>query len=120
MALMLLRNLSWCGFILVSLLPASAWARSTGAPGGRSGAPPERGFCTACHTTNALNAGPGKVEIQLAARATTYLSGQSSRLTVTETEPVAQRWGFELTARQGHTATPPGTFSLVPGDTTGQ
>ena len=100
------------------LLASSAFAHSFGAPNGTTGAPGES-TCVACHGGTA-NSGPGKIEIKLI-NAVTYSAGQKVHLTVTVSDPTAQRWGFELTARSSATpSTAVGTLSLAPADDTAQ
>ncbi|HYP13542.1 MAG TPA: choice-of-anchor V domain-containing protein [Bryobacteraceae bacterium] len=102
------------------MVPAGALARSVGAPVGTSGVPGE-GVCTACHTTNALNSGSGRIRIQVPGGATTYTPGQSIRLTVLLEDEAARRWGFALTARSASApGTPAGVLSVVPSDTNAQ
>jgi uncharacterized protein (TIGR03437 family) len=61
----------------------------TGAPG--------EGTCLGCHSTYAeLNVGAGSVRIT--GLPPTYTPGNTYTLTVTVTDPQADRWGFELTA----------------------
>jgi uncharacterized protein (TIGR03437 family) len=66
-------------------------ARVTGAPGDNPRA------CTACHT-GTLNSGTGSVSIFLQG-GPVYIPGVKQRVTVQVSDPVQQRWGFELTAR---------------------
>lgn len=108
-------------FSLVLLLPlcaAGLFAHSFGAPIGETGAPGETN-CTVCHIGTA-NTGGGSVRISLI-DATTYSPGQTVHLTVTDSDPTAMRWGFELTARLGSDGTKPaGTLSLASGDSLAQ
>jgi hypothetical protein len=104
--------------LLMPLCAAGAFAHSFGAPSGVTGAPGE-GNCTACHVGTA-NSGGGKVQINLI-DATTYGPGQLIHLTVTDSDPTAMRWGFELTARLASDgAKPAGTLSLAAGETLAQ
>lgn len=73
-------------------------ARSSGAPPGRTGAPPGDS-CTACHQAT-LNAGAGSLKIEFS-NGTAYSPGQTYKVKVTLSDPAAQIWGFELAARQG-------------------
>lgn len=66
--------------------------RVTGAPGDNARA------CTQCHTTNALNSGPGSVKILLQGGAV-YVPGVKQRVMVQVSDPNQERWGFELSAR---------------------
>ena len=104
--------------LLLPLCAAGAFAHSFGAPSGYTSAPGE-GNCTACHVGTA-NTGGGKVQINLI-DATTYGPGQIIHLTVTDSDPTAMRWGFELTARLGSDGTKPaGTLSLAAGESLAQ
>ncbi len=106
---------------LASLLPlcaAGLFAHSFGAPPGETGAPGETN-CTVCHIGTA-NSNGGSVKISVI-DALTYSPGQTIHLTVTDADPTAMRWGFELTARLGSDGTKPaGTLSLPAGDTLAQ
>jgi len=53
-------------------------------------------FCTACHTTNALNSGPGSVRI--VGLPSAWLPNETYRLQVIVSDPIAIRFGFELSA----------------------
>lgn len=104
--------------LLLPFFAAGAFAHSAGAPPGYTGAPGE-GNCTACHV-GAANSGGGSVLINLIA-ATKYGPGQVIHLTVTDSDPTAMRWGFELTARLASDGTQPaGTLSLASGYTLAQ
>lgn len=108
------------GLALLLGVPFAAWARSTGAPSGVTGAPGE-GNCTACHRGADVNSGSGRLQIIVPGGATTYVPGQSIRLTVRLEDSAARRWGFELTSRSAATpANPSGTIAVVPGDTNAQ
>ncbi len=64
-----------------------------------TGGPGDNGLaCTQCHTTSALNSGPGSVKIVLQS-GPTYIPGLKQRVTVQVSDPGQQRWGFEFTAR---------------------
>lgn len=78
------------------VLSTGAWAESGGAPVGVTGAP-EDGTCADCHE-GILNSGGGKLQIALV-NATNWTPGQPVTLRVTLSDPKAQRWGFQLTAR---------------------
>ncbi len=83
---------------LVALAALPALARSTGAPPGRTGAPPGDN-CTVCHQ-GTVNSGAGSLKIEFS-NGSTYAPGQTYKVRVTLADPAAQRWGFELTARMG-------------------
>lgn len=104
--------------LLLPLCAAGLFAHSFGAPAGVTGAPGE-GNCTVCHVGTA-NTGGGSVKIGLV-NALTYSPGQTIHLTVTDADPTAMRWGFELTARLASDGTQPaGALSLASGDTLAQ
>lgn len=104
--------------LLLPLCAAGMFAHSFGAPSGFTGAPGD-GNCTACHV-GTVNSGEGSVRISLI-DATTYGPGQLIHLTVTDSDPTAQRWGFELTARLTSDGTKPaGALSLAAGETLAQ
>ncbi len=121
------RLASWPRLLtLVALVAAPAIARSTGAPPGRTGAPPGTD-CTACHLGTA-NSGSGNVRIEFSS-GSSYVPGQTYKVRVTLTDPVAQRWGFEVTGRMGaDRLTKSGTFAIddstrtqfSPGSTAGE
>ncbi|MBI4892164.1 MAG: hypothetical protein HY821_16170 [Acidobacteria bacterium] len=93
------------------LFSASVWARSAGADPAVTGAPGD-GVCTDCHTSTA-NAGPGKLQISLV-NATTWTPGTPVTLRITLSDPTAQRWGFEITARSAATPSEPlGTLAVT-------
>jgi hypothetical protein len=104
--------------LLLPLCAAGVFAHSFGAPSGFTGAPGD-GNCTACHV-GTVNSGGGSVRISLI-DATTYGPGQLIHLTVTDSDPTAQRWGFGLTARLASDGTKPaGTLSLASGESLAQ
>jgi hypothetical protein len=53
-------------------------------------------YCTQCHTTNALNSGPGSVRI--VGLPSAWLPNETYRLQVIVSDPIAIRFGFELSA----------------------
>jgi hypothetical protein len=68
----------------------------------------------------AVNSGGGSVRINLI-DATTYAPGQLIHMTVTDSDPTAMRWGFELTARLASDGTQPaGALSLASGESLAQ
>lgn len=104
--------------LLLPLCAAGIFAHSAGAPSGYTGAP-GNGNCTACHV-GTVNSGSGSVKINLI-NATTYTAGQLIHMTVTDSDPTASRWGFELTARPASDGTQPaGVLSLASGETLAQ
>lgn len=78
-----------------------AWGLSGGAPPMRTNAPGE-GVCTACHTTNALNSGSGRITVTFANA--TYTPGETQKVTVAISDPNARRWGFEASPRLASSA----------------
>lgn len=98
-------------FALAALAALPALARSTGAPPGRTGAPPGD-VCTACHQ-GTVNSGSGSVKIEFS-NGSTYKPGEVYKLKVTVADPNARRWGFELTARMGtEKLEKTGTFAIA-------
>jgi hypothetical protein len=85
-------------FALLPLAALPAMAISGGAPPGMTGAPPG-GNCTSCHTGSA-NSGPGGLSVEFP-NGNSYVPGQTYKVRVTLSDPAAQRWGFEITARRG-------------------
>jgi hypothetical protein len=74
---------------------SSVYARSGGPPDGRTGAPGESTCATSgCHGTSALNAGAGSLTIDAP---NPYVPGTEYAVSVTLSDPVQSRWGFELT-----------------------
>src|SRR5229473_1097374 len=85
--------------ILAGILPTGAVAHSYGPPPRVTGAPGDNSrACTQCHSSSALNSGTGSVKILLQS-GLFYVPGVKQRVAVQVTDPVQQRWGFELTAR---------------------
>ena len=67
---------------------------SSGPPANRNGV---RGvFCVACHRTNELNSGEGRVRIFGLPSA--WLPGETYALQVMVTHPTAMRFGFQFSA----------------------
>lgn len=97
------------GILLLSLCALPAWANLGGPDFGLSGAPGD-GNCTACHVGAGLNQGGGQLKIELL-NATTYTAGQQHRIRITLSDPVARRWGFQLTARRTATNGRAGTLA---------
>lgn len=83
---------------LVGMAAVQAFAFSGGPPPGRTGAPPGT-TCTACHQ-GTVNSGAGSVRIEFSG-GSTYTPGTAYKVRVTLSDPQAQRWGFEMTARIG-------------------
>jgi hypothetical protein len=81
--------------VLALALPTLALAYSGGPIDGVTGAPGE-GTCVQCHTTYPLNSGAGSLVVS--GIGATYMPGQTYTVGVTLADPVASRWGFELTA----------------------
>lgn len=76
-------------------------AFSTGPPIGRTGAPalgafPSELTCQGCHSSFAVNSGPGTLTI--AGLPATYATGQEYTITVTINQADRMRYGFEATA----------------------
>ncbi|MFN0122497.1 MAG: choice-of-anchor V domain-containing protein [Blastocatellia bacterium] len=96
---LLLLGISFIVVVLTSLYSErTASAFSTGAPTGRTNAPGETN-CTACHTSFALNSGPGM--LTLSGVPDTYTAGTEYTITVRITHPdppATVRYGFSITA----------------------
>lgn len=74
----------------------AAWQPFTsGAPAGSTGAPGE-GICTDCHATYPTNSGSGSVSTNAPLE---YQLNETIDFTVTVSDPDAQRFGFEITAK---------------------
>ncbi|MEO7652815.1 MAG: choice-of-anchor V domain-containing protein, partial [Bryobacteraceae bacterium] len=72
-------------------------ATSTGEPIRRTGAAVDGGLdCSACHRGTPVNQGNGRVLV----RANSYVPGVRQGITIEITDPVALRWGFQITSRQ--------------------
>jgi hypothetical protein len=90
---------AWLRHMAVAALAVlPALAVSGGAPPGMTGAPPGDN-CTSCHTGSA-NSGPGSLMVEFP-NGNTYAPGQTYKLRVTLSDPAAERWGFQITARRG-------------------
>ena len=58
--------------------------------------------CVECHVGTDLNGGRGKVTISISSSSgpvASYSSGKTYQITVNVSDPVQQKWGFELSAR---------------------
>ena len=85
--------------LLLALAPIPVFAHSYGPAPRRTAAPGDDArACTACHTSFALNSGPGSVKILLQS-GPVYIPGIKQRIAVQVSDPAQQRWGFELSAR---------------------
>ncbi len=80
---------------LALALPSVVLASASGPINGVTGAPGE-GTCVQCHNTFPLNSGAGSLVVSGIGE--TYTPGQAYTVDVTLADPVALRWGFELTA----------------------
>ncbi len=78
------------------LLSTQLMAYSGGPPNGKTGAPGE-GTCRDCHSSYALNSGPGNLSIQ--GIPDLYYPGDVYTLTVSLSQMGPSRWGFELAAK---------------------
>ena len=109
----------WKSTVLISgfLTASVAFAHSTGADPGLTGAPETGGnpTCAACHGDGTVNTQGGNVALSISD--SSYTGGQKYRITVTVTDGSARRWGFELTARSGSSkTTQAGTFAPADGN----
>jgi uncharacterized protein (TIGR03437 family) len=85
--------------MLAAIGPTALFGHSYGPPPRVTGAPGDDArACTQCHAGSALNSGTGSVKIVLQS-GLFYIPGVKQRLAVRVSDPVQQRWGFELTAR---------------------
>lgn len=82
--------------VLLAVNVLSVQAFSTGPPNGRTGAPGESNCTVLCHSSFPLNSGTGSLTVT--GIDTDYIPGNNYTMTVTLADPVAQRWGFELTS----------------------
>jgi uncharacterized protein (TIGR03437 family) len=86
--------------VVLSVIPILIHAHEAGPDPAKSGAPGES-TCNeiGCHVGTGLNAGPGSVKINT--ESSSYIPGVTQRISVTISDPVQRRWGFQLTARRG-------------------
>ena len=91
--------------LLLCLVAAPLHAKSAVPDAGAAGVPGESS-CATCHAGN----GTGNVAVSFPT-GLTYTPGVNQTLTVTVSDPVEKRWGFQLTARQSsNTKVQAGTF----------
>jgi hypothetical protein len=101
---------------LLAILATTAFGRSTGAPAGRTGAPPGDN-CTGCHG-GTPNTGPGSIKIEFPGGGS-YMPGNTYKVRVTVADPAGARWGFQVTARMGaDKLTKAGNFAIDNATTT--
>ncbi len=82
--------------VVVVALPNTAFTNSSGAPAGRTGAPPEGGqTCntSGCHAGSGVNSGGGSITIS---GPTSYSPSQVVNLSITVAQDGAQRIGFQV------------------------
>src|SRR5215472_16165236 len=86
--------------IVLAAVPLLIYAYEYGPDAGVAGVPGEAGTCnqSGCHTGTTVNGGGGSVTVTFP-NGLTYTPGVKRRLVVTITDPLAKRWGFQLTAR---------------------
>jgi uncharacterized protein (TIGR03437 family) len=82
--------------VILSVLPLLIYARSDGPEPRKTGAPGDS-VCTECHV-GTVNTGGGKVEVTFPS-GLSYTPGVPQQWTVTVTDALAQRWGFQLSVR---------------------
>lgn len=80
----------------------------TGSPGGKTGSPMDNANCTQCHV-GATNPIDNWITSDIPAEG--FTPGQTYVITLTGTDPIAVRMGFELTAESGDAKI--GTFELL-------
>jgi uncharacterized protein (TIGR03437 family) len=85
--------------MLAGIAPIAAFGHSYGPPPRVTGGAGDNArACTQCHSGSALNSGTGSVKILLQS-GPVYIPGVKQRVMVQVSDPVQQRWGFELSAR---------------------
>jgi uncharacterized protein (TIGR03437 family) len=87
---------------VIVAVPVVLYAYAEGPLPWFTGVPGEVGTCTYCHTSGGVGSGSVKVKFP---NGLTYTAGITQQLTVTVSDPVQQRWGFQLTARQANDST---------------
>jgi len=92
------RTIRFAQWLVVCTTPLAIFAFSSGPPIKRTGAAVDGGInCTACHRDGPpANQGGGRVTI----RANAYTPGVKQNISVEVSDPVALRWGFQITARR--------------------
>jgi uncharacterized protein (TIGR03437 family) len=86
--------------IFVAIAPIVLYAYEYGPDPGYSGAPGDNAtacIASGCHL-GTLNSGKGSVKI-VASGGTTYVPGQTQKISVTVTDSTEKKYGFQLTAR---------------------
>jgi uncharacterized protein (TIGR03437 family) len=91
---------------ILATVPVVLWAYAEGPDAHHTGVPvpgAEEPTCatTGCHLGTPLNGGGGEVTLT-ADGGTTYTPGQSQKLTIQITDPVARVYGFQMTARMAY------------------
>ncbi len=104
---------SGLALFLLMVTASFAFAFSSGAPNGYTGAPGE-GNCTQCHTSFPLDSGDGSFGISTGG--VQYDPDETYTLVIEIADPQAERWGFELTVidSEGFAS---GTLSSLDGNT---
>jgi len=87
--------------LLITLLAAPLFARSTDPPNGKTGAPGE-GTCHDCHSSFDLNSGPGTVSIS---GPLSFTASETYDITVNIEQTGQSRWGFQFTPQDMGTCT---------------
>jgi hypothetical protein len=100
--------------LLIASVSAFAYAYFTGPDRGYTGAFGDIGDCTACHDTYLANTGAGTLAI--GGNPAIYEPSQSYTLAISLQDPVARRWGFEMTALDSNGARA-GSFAPLGSDT---
>ncbi|MBU0520143.1 T9SS type A sorting domain-containing protein [bacterium] len=86
-------------FIALTLMlfgVTSAFAHSGGPLDNLAGNPPDNNNCTLCHSTFPVNSGSGT--LSLTGLPANYTPGNTYTISVNLADPVAARWGFEVTS----------------------
>ncbi len=88
---------------------SSAHAYSGGPPSGMANDPPQNHNCTQCHSSYDLNSGSGTLTLDAPSL---YVAGETYTLTVNLEQTDAQRWGFQLIAKDAE-YNPVGSFQVT-------
>ena len=99
--------------VLTPIGKTTAYAFSTGSPGGRTGSPTDYLSCTQCHTGSPINSGSAIVTISSTALSNGYVPGQTYTIDVDVTNTSSNKIGFEVTAEKKSDNTKIGTIVLT-------
>lgn len=99
--------------VLTPIGKTTAYAFSTGSPGGRTGSPTDYLSCNQCHTGSPINSGSAIVSISSTALSNGYVPGQTYTIDVNVTNTSSNKIGFEVTAEKKSDNTKIGTIVLT-------